>query len=39
MRYPLVVFVAILLAAAGLGTVDSPAKAAGGGYGQQVRRG
>ena len=32
MRYPLVVFVAILLAAAGLGTVDSPAKAAGGGY-------
>ncbi len=32
MRYPLVVFVAILLAAAGLGTVDSPAKAAGGDY-------
>ena len=27
-----VVFVAILLAAAGLGTVDSPAKAAGGDY-------
>ena len=32
MRYPLVVFVAILLAATGLGTVDSPAKAAGGDY-------
>ena len=32
MMYPLVVFVAILLATAGLGTVDSPAKAAVGGY-------
>jgi uncharacterized protein YkwD len=31
-RYVLVVFVAILLAAAGLGTLDSPAKATGGGY-------
>src|SRR5215213_11252839 len=32
MRYLPVIFVAILCAAAGLGTVDSPAKAAGGGY-------
>src|SRR3712207_522218 len=32
MRYLPVVFVAILLAAAGLGTADSPAKAGGGGY-------
>jgi uncharacterized protein YkwD len=32
MRYLLVVFVAVLLAAAGLGTVDSPAEAASGGY-------
>ena len=32
MRYPLVVFVAILLAVAVLGTLDSPAKAAVGGY-------
>lgn len=32
MRYSLVVFVAILLAAAGLSTINSPAEAAGGGY-------
>jgi hypothetical protein len=32
MRYLLVVFVAIVLAAASLGTVDSPARAGGGGY-------
>src|SRR5215210_9345904 len=32
MRYLLVVFVAILFAVAGLGTVDAPADAAGGGY-------
>jgi uncharacterized protein YkwD len=32
MRYLLVVFVAVLLAAASLGTVDSPAEAADGGY-------
>jgi len=32
MRFLLVLFVAVLIAAAGLGTVDSPAGAAGGGY-------
>ena len=32
MRCPLVVFIAILLAAPGLGLVDAPAEAAGGGY-------
>ena len=32
MRYLLVVFVAVLLAAASLGTIDSPAEAADGGY-------
>ena len=32
MRYLLMVFVAILFAVAGLGTVDAPADAAGGGY-------
>jgi hypothetical protein len=32
MRYLLVVFVAVLLAAASLGTIDAPAEAADGGY-------